>query len=118
MNDAVVPAVHKQLQASGSCGGTTQIPCDSYHLCEILQLTGDAQTACLNEIDYPTNLVPGYCYIDEAQGIGNPQLLVGCPATEQRKLQFVGKDTPLSGSITFIACVGAAFSDDKGDPNE
>lgn len=118
VNDAVVPAVHKQLQASGSCGGTTQIPCDSYHLCEILQLTGDAQTACLNEIDYPTNLVPGYCYIDEAQGIGNPQLLVGCPATEQRKLQFVGKDTPLSGSITFIACVGAAFSDDKGDPNE
>lgn len=112
---AVVPAVHKQLAASGSCGGTTQIPCDSYNLCEILQLSGDAQQSCLNDINYPPEGLPGYCYIDAAQDIGNDQLLVGCPATEQRKLQFVGLNTPASGSITFIACVGAAFTDEEGN---
>jgi hypothetical protein len=112
----VVPAVHKQLQASGSCGGTTSIACDSYNLCEILQLSGDPQQQCLNQTNYPETSVPGYCYIDAAQEIGNDSLLVGCPATEQRKLRFVGENTPASGSITFIACVGAAFTDESGDP--
>lgn len=112
----VVPAVHKQLEASGSCGGATPIRCDSYNLCEIKQLTGDPQQQCLNQTDYPASSVPGYCYIDAAQGIGDESLLVGCPATEQRKLRFVGENTPASGSITFIACVGAAFTDEKGDP--
>ncbi len=112
----VVPAVHKQLQASGSCGGTTSIACDSYNLCEILQLKEEPQQQCLNTQNYPPTSVPGYCYIDAAQGIGDDSLLVGCPATEQRKLRFVGENTPQSGSITFIACVGAAFTDESGDP--
>lgn len=116
VNPAVIPAVHKQLEASGSCGGTTSIPCNSYNLCEILQLEGDAQQSCLNTQNYPPTSVPGYCYIDAAQQIGDESLLVGCPATEQRKLRFVGENTPQSGSITFIACVGAAFTDESGDP--
>lgn len=113
----LIPAVHKQLQASGSCGGGTNTPCESYNLCEIVQLRDADQMACQTQVNYPPTGRPGYCYIDEAQGIGSPALLQGCPQTERRKLQFVGKETPASGSITFIACVGAAFTDDQGNPN-
>ena len=114
VNPAIVGAVHKQLEASGSCGGATGTACGSYNLCEIKQLAGDNQSTCLNTRDYPETGLPGYCYVDENNdGAG---LLQGCPATEPRKLQFVGADTPKSGSITFIACVGAAFTDEEGNP--
>ncbi len=118
-NPKIIPAVQKQLESAGSCGGATGINCADYSMCEIQQLAGADQQSCLNDVDYNGSR-PGYCYIDEAQNIGNAGLLTGCPPTERRKLQFVtpegGVATPASGSITFIACVGAAFTDESGNP--
>lgn len=44
---------------------------------------------------------------DADQDVGNPALLQRCPPHEQRKLQFVGDNTPAAGSLAFIACAGA-----------
>jgi hypothetical protein len=114
---AIVTAVHKQLEATGSCGGASGVACNTYNLCEIVQLSGDNGNTCrmVGKNGYPSQATPGYCYVDEAQMIGSPAVLQGCPPTERRKLEFVGENTPASGSITFIACVGAAFTDETGD---
>lgn len=106
VDDAVAAAAAEELGRSGFCGGTTGIDCDSYSLCYIDQLSGDAHEVCLTRPDYPAASVPGFCYIDADQNVGNEALLVGCPETEQRKLRFVGQDTPRPGSMTFIVCDG------------
>ncbi len=109
VSEKVAPAVIQQLRDTGYCGGSA-VDCDSFTLCDIVQLTGDAQTECQNSQVATT---PGYCYVDPDNGAGNPVLVENCPPTERRLLRFVGTSefpTPANNSITFVACVGKSFS--------
>lgn len=107
----VASAVQKQLEATGQCGAATGTPCDAYNLCELVQLSGSDRQACLTQPDYPPTSRPGFCYLDEAQEVGSPALLQGCPPDERRLLRFVGENTPSSGSLTFITCAAGAVGD-------
>ena len=106
--DLVTKAVKQELTRTGVCGGETERNCDDYTYCEILQLTGDGLTACLNE---PAPKVTGWCYVDDAQG--NPELVAGCPQSSRQVLRFFGEEaeTPAKGATTFIACKGASLED-------
>lgn len=104
VDEATAAAVTKHLQAAGLCGAASAVDCDSYTKCHIDQLSGADLKACQTELDYPDSSIPGFCYIDAAQELGNEALLTGCPATEQRKLRFVGDDTPRAGAFNVIIC--------------
>ena len=56
----------------------------------ITQLSGDQLTACQNNPTVTDPNLVGYCYIDEAQGIGNADIVAKCPSTQRRILRFVG----------------------------
>jgi hypothetical protein len=122
MGSQLDTAVRKQLADSNLCGSGTGVDCNAFELCEINQLDGDARTRCLNEVQESDD---GYCYVDplpppQGQMIGNETLVARCPDTQKRLLRFVGANgnTPVTGSITFVACVGAAFSDAEGDATQ
>ncbi|HEY3496627.1 MAG TPA: hypothetical protein VGK73_18135 [Polyangiaceae bacterium] len=102
-------AVEEQLTIRGVCGGDTGRPCRDYCLCQLEQLEGDELSACQAGADDPNAY--GYCYVDPAQGIGNPELVAACGETKRRVLRFVGEGLPANGSDTFIACVGAPLRD-------
>jgi hypothetical protein len=104
-------AVRAELRRTGVCDGSTAIDCASMCLYTIQQTSGADLAACQ---EGGTN-VTGYCYIDPApppigSGVGNPELVATCPASQKRLLRFVGDRTPRPGAVTFIACTGAAFS--------
>jgi hypothetical protein len=103
-------AVRRALEKAKKCGKGTNLRCDQYTLCKIQQLT---DPACR---DNPGDLMGtyGYCYIDEQQGIGNPELVASCPASEKRILRFVGENVPATGATVFIACAGDTFSRTAG----
>ena len=84
----------------------TGLPCTEYDLCEIQQLEGPDRDLCLSTRDYPGDgsAPPGYCYVDDGNDLAG--LLGSCPTGQPRKLQFVGTNTPLSGSLSFIVCPG------------
>lgn len=103
-------AVSDQLEATAQCGNGTGISCDDFCLCKLQPLSGSTLTACQNGTESGTDY--GYCYVDPAQGIGNPALTADCPAATQRSLRFVGDNLPANGSVTFMACVGSNFDDD------
>jgi hypothetical protein len=96
-------AVEKRLKRGGYCQGSD---CQAFCQCQIDQPTGADLTACQSSENASA---PGYCYIDEELQIGDPALVDGCP--RRRGLRFVGDETPRNGSLTFIACAGAAFED-------
>ncbi len=98
----ILAAVQAQLEQSGNCGKTGQVPCASWCECEIKQYTGDTLASCQTGAAIGT---PGYCYVDK-----DPTLLAKCPATQQQLLRFQGTPdapTPANGSVAFIACLGA-----------
>jgi hypothetical protein len=98
----VDPRVRARMEDNGICEGAS---CSEFCLCELQPVTGGDLQQCLNN---PAEIsASGWCYIDEEQGIGNPELVEKCPATEKRKLRFVGDGKPAAGTTTFIACVGA-----------
>lgn len=116
--DQIAKAVRGQLESSGLCytadgnnDGAAQIRCEDYTLCELQQFTSDTfpaqRAACLGEGAAVDN-VAGYCYVDPAQGLGSETLVASCPATQKRRLLFIGDETPANNSITFVACVGDA----------
>lgn len=111
IDDAVREAVIGSLESSGQCG-TANNPCEAYRMCEIQQLLASEDTSgldsCLNNPD--TSSGNGWCYIDPAKGVGSDALVDKCPATERRKLRFVGDGTPANSTVTFVACAGAVFS--------
>ncbi len=79
--------------------------------CEIAQTTGEAQTACQNDVSQipitPNGTpVDGWCYLDANvfPPIGNPEIVSSCPATEQRTLRFLGDAEPTNGATFFIWC--------------
>jgi hypothetical protein len=101
------PAVVENLAQTGQCG-SGGASCSDLCLCEILQLTGQQLNECQN-LSVPPNNLYGYCYIDEAAGIGNAALLANCPPTQKRLLNFVGDNVPQPGAVAFIACIGASL---------
>jgi hypothetical protein len=110
----IAPAVERQLQAIGRCGGTGQPACSSFCQCEILQETSDAAlNACRQGTPPPAGSPPGYCYIDDPAS----PAVKDCPANEKHKLQFVsvdGEPTPAPGAVAFVACLGAALTSGGG----
>jgi hypothetical protein len=101
-------AVLSKLEQNNTCGGDAA-PCDSYCTCEILQFAGEDLRTCQNEAR-PGK--PGYCYINAAPPpevpVGNPALVAECPADSKRLLNF-GVETPASGAIALVACLGASL---------
>lgn len=86
--------------------------------CEIKQLdNGDAAAtnddelkACQDDATNPPTYngqnLNGWCYIDDGAGIGNPEIVKNCPATERRLVRFVGAGNPKPGATLFITCSG------------
>ena len=106
----LAPAVVEQLRSEGLCGGAGGRACNSYCLCKVEPLAGPELDSCQAGTEDASAY--GYCYIDPAQGIGNPALIADCPATTQRSLRFVGEGLPANGSVTFMACLGATLADE------
>jgi hypothetical protein len=97
------------LEDSRLCGSGTEVDCENFELCEIVQLTGDARASCLTDI---VESDTGFCYIDPlpepaGQAIGSETLVDRCPDEQKRLLRFVGDNTPVSGSISIIQCTSA-----------
>lgn len=115
-------AAVKQLAASGVCGGSSGVSCDTLCGCGIVQATGTGSDpsselyACQNELT-PAPSVNGFCFIDQtrtdASGapapLGNPAIVAECPASDPRLLRFVGAATPASGASVFLGCSGTSL---------
>ena len=125
-DEDVLPAVRKKLRETGACGGDTKVNCElDFCFCKVLPAGGDAEGNIADQGAYSTCQtqenplgVDGWCYIDppKTSAEGTPERdaqnlrVDSCPATERRKLAFVGEGQGQSGSIIFVACVGEAFS--------
>ena len=119
---ASLTAAVKQLTASGACGGSSGVSCDTLCGCGIVQATGTASDqsselyACQNALT-PAPSVNGFCFIDQtrtdASGapapLGNPAIVAECPASDPRLLRFVGAATPASGASVFLGCSGTSL---------
>ncbi|HMJ13834.1 MAG TPA: hypothetical protein VK524_20595, partial [Polyangiaceae bacterium] len=115
VSEKLAAAVREQLRRSArACGGEGLPPCNEYCMCEIQALEGaDAEQCQTLPDDSAVQSLPnpGYCYVDPldppaGQNIGSLEAIAACKETEPRRLRFAGADTPVNGSITFIACVG------------
>jgi hypothetical protein len=119
---AIADIIRRQMQNDGLCdvpGSTTT--CASIQFCGLKQLSDEMDPTllpkqrCQNELGFETkSSIPGFCYIDQDQGIGNPALVASCPAANKRKLRIVGngadKRAPAPG-YTFYACAGSPHVD-------
>ncbi|MBW2457640.1 MAG: hypothetical protein JRI68_24260 [Deltaproteobacteria bacterium] len=79
--------------------------------CEIVQTSGEALQACQNNADDHVtdsagNPVDGWCYVDATTlpPTGNPALVDTCPATQERRVRFVGEGEGAPGATLFITC--------------
>ena len=79
-------------------------------VCEITQLGGEARTACASEVDTSKIDGDGWCYVDPAQELGNPEIVEKCPATERRLIRFVNEGNAQKDALVFITCQEAAFN--------
>jgi hypothetical protein len=100
---ADVATIEQELEATGVCGGGSGISCASLCACELAQLEGDALETCQNQTTDPGDLY-GFCYVDPAAGAGNPALVQGCRAEQQRRLRFLGVNVPAADKLTMIVC--------------
>jgi hypothetical protein len=100
---------------NGNLCGSDDPNCLGACLCEVQQVQqvpgvpnpDEALRICQN--DDPASGVEGWCYVDADLGIGNPELVSSCPATERRLLRFVGQGL-LPNTTTFVACTGSSFN--------
>ena len=105
--DLLEVALRDEMKQKG-IGGPDTAPCAEYCLCEILPAGGsdssDGYADCLNNENSESI---GWCYIDPARGLGNPELVEAC-VDDPRLLKFSDAegDLPATGSTTFIACLG------------
>jgi hypothetical protein len=100
--------VERQMLERRQCGTASTPSCDSLCFCEIAQASGPNLERCLN--DPLGGSDPGYCYLDPfgTPPRGNPALVEDC-GSAQRKIRFVGTDTPTPGAPAYIACLGATL---------
>lgn len=95
-------AVKRRLADTGKCGTPTTPTCEGLCLCEINE-TNDPR--CRSDVNAPVG-VSGYCYVDPASGLGNPDLVSKCPSNRQQLLRFIGQNLPRNGANVFYACAG------------
>lgn len=91
-------AISEDVRNAGDC------------VCEITQLTGDDRTECASEVDASKIDAAGWCYVDPAQEIGNPEIVAKCPATEERLIRFINEGNAQKDALVFITCQEAAFN--------
>lgn len=107
-DDKIGKAVRGQLQSSGFCSDVEGDCKADYQFCEVRQFrSGGGRDACLNSpLGTEESLEAGYCYVDPSKGLGSESLVANCDATQKRQLRFVGSNTPVNNSVTFVACLG------------
>ncbi|HYJ08326.1 MAG TPA: hypothetical protein VEX18_04940, partial [Polyangiaceae bacterium] len=101
-------AVLKKLKENKTCDVEADSPCEAYCTCEIQQFSGADLDTCQTQ---RTPAKAGYCYINGAPNepnVGDPDLVADCPADSKRLLNF-GQNTPASGAIALVACLGASL---------
>lgn len=112
VNEAAAKSVRKKLLEIGYCRDPVQ--CEQLRLCEIEQLRAESDPvgfeSCRNDA---VALGNGWCYIDEARGLGNPALLERCPSTARRKVRYAGDGKPGPNTITVVSCAGESFDDER-----
>ena len=112
VSDHMAGAVRQRLEALARCGGTTGRNCSGpsataagHCQCELRQLSGDEAAACRSD---PAPLVSGWCYVDPANGLGDPAVVASCSGPAPRMLRFVGSAAREDGVSVFIVCTGIA----------
>jgi hypothetical protein len=107
-NDAKLPAaIAKQLVEQDQCGGASGIDCRDFCACKLAPLEDAALDACRSGSEDP-NLY-GYCYVDPANGLGDPSVVKDCAPEKKRLLRYMGDGVPANGSVLFTACLGASL---------
>ena len=106
-----------QLEAQGSCGGSTGVACDSYCLCELAQLSGPGLQACQSDTEPMGSAGPlsGWCYVDPEQGFGSNEAVGTCPASQQRNVRVLGNANPLEEESLYSVCVPSCAGSGDGD---
>jgi hypothetical protein len=119
-------AIRGALQREGVCGTGALPSCNDFCLCKLHELVRGTQEGdqCLNALNVEKSAYkPGFCYVDPARQLGDPQLVAKCPASTKRLIRIIGtgKDTsapltaaPAPGRV-FIACSGAAYDKSQED---
>ena len=113
--DAVLSSVVREQLATqpGDPCGENDPNCTGACLCEVLQVQqvatnpSNALDVCRN--DENASGVEGWCYVDADLGVGNPDIVESCPATQRRLLRFVGRGLE-ANTTTFVACTGSSFA--------
>jgi hypothetical protein len=102
---ARISALRERLSDSRYCGQPGQPDCDELCVCGLVQLEGDELEACQTEPSVSASLA-GFCYIDAAEGIGEPGLVRDCPVGRKRRLRLLGEGIPRSNATSFVMCGG------------
>jgi len=129
VDDEVSQAIYDIMTRDGVCcqenmaNCKSNIPCESYSMCQIQQLAGTDADQCLSGAE--STSTAGYCYVDPAQGLGDEALVTQCGANEKRLVRFIPNSganavaTPANDTTLFVACIGSAAVKvtDEGMPN-
>jgi hypothetical protein len=105
----LVTSIRVSLQSDGNCGASGQTACASFCMCEIVQESGVAATACKADpvaAAADTSVPAGFCYANDPAS----PALAQCPSNQKQKLLFVSpstEPTPTPGSVLFLACSGS-----------
>jgi hypothetical protein len=105
----LVTSIRVSLQSDGNCGASGQTACASFCMCEIVQESGVAATACKADpvaAAADTSVPAGFCYANDPAS----PALAQCPSNQKQKLLFVSpstEPTPTPGSVLFLACAGS-----------
>jgi hypothetical protein len=110
-------ALLETLEQQGSCGGSTGVPCESYCLCELAQLSGPGLLACQRDSEPmgSTGPLSGWCYVDPEQGFGSSEAVGTCPTGQQRNVRVLGNANPREGESLYSVCVPSCATDGGGE---
>jgi hypothetical protein len=110
-------ALLEQLEAQGSCGGSTGVTCESYCLCELAQLSGPALQACQSDSEPmgSTGPLSGWCYVDPEQGFGSSEAVGTCPTGQQRNVRVLGNSNPHEDETLYSVCVPSCAEQGEDD---
>ncbi len=103
-------AVLNQLRLAGQCSAAGHAACETFCLCALEQYEGADLSTCLSAPNPPTDIAPGFCYVDPAQAsdaslsLAESQVVASCPSAQKRLIRFLGSDSPQKGAIVTIAC--------------
>jgi hypothetical protein len=100
------------LEQQGSCGGATGVPCESYCMCELAQLSQGALDVCQSETTPPgSGALSGWCYVDPTVGFGTSEVVASCPVGHERNVRALGGATPREGETLYSVCIPACAND-------